>query len=268
VRKKAFDRNGVYSGRRTTVIVTYGKDNAHSYLVTQAATSFMSRHLASVDHFLQNEFYLLDGKKFSTSRRHAIWVRDFMGSRFVRPDEVRLFLSLAALESKEANFDPKEFIDFVKTVYRRDILDGAIQAFLLVQNCKKLVFDQGLEKKFNASFANQRIYLSLNSFSPSKAAKILLRWTKLPGLSAKEDALYWWLKGLSVLAYPFCPRLSEDIWADLGLVGPITNHNFRRRSMVSRRPRIMRRIDRSIGDIEREFIKTLPASVEYRPRYQ
>ena len=39
-----------------------------------------------------NEFYLLDGDKFSTSRRHAIWGKDILGPDTV--DGIRFYLAL------------------------------------------------------------------------------------------------------------------------------------------------------------------------------
>ncbi|GAA3293682.1 hypothetical protein GCM10020295_16230 [Streptomyces cinereospinus] len=43
-----------------------------------------------------NEFYLLDGEKFSTSRRHAVWGKEVLGPDSV--DAVRFFLSLTRPE--------------------------------------------------------------------------------------------------------------------------------------------------------------------------
>ena len=45
-----------------------------------------------------NEFYLLDGDKFSTSRRHAIWGKDILGPDTV--DGIRFYLALTRPESQ------------------------------------------------------------------------------------------------------------------------------------------------------------------------
>jgi len=50
-----------------------------------------------------NEFYLLDGEKFSTSRRHAIWGKDVLGPHSV--DAVRFFLSRTRSEGRRTNFE-------------------------------------------------------------------------------------------------------------------------------------------------------------------
>ena len=49
-----------------------------------------------------NEFYLLEGSKFSTSRRHAIWGKEILTPQSV--DAVRYFLSLTRPEGRRTNF--------------------------------------------------------------------------------------------------------------------------------------------------------------------
>lgn len=49
-----------------------------------------------------NEFYLLDGQKFSTSRGHAVWGKEVLGQKTV--DVVRLHLGLTRPEGERTNF--------------------------------------------------------------------------------------------------------------------------------------------------------------------
>ncbi|HEU5470233.1 MAG TPA: FAD-dependent oxidoreductase [Actinophytocola sp.] len=50
-----------------------------------------------------NEFYLLDGAKFSTSRQHAIWGKEILGPQSV--DAVRFYLSRTRPEGRRTNFE-------------------------------------------------------------------------------------------------------------------------------------------------------------------
>lgn len=50
-----------------------------------------------------NEFYLLDGEKFSTSRRHAIWGKDILSPETV--DALRYYLCLTRGETERTNFE-------------------------------------------------------------------------------------------------------------------------------------------------------------------
>jgi methionyl-tRNA synthetase len=52
--------------------------------------------------FVTNEFYLLDGEKFSSSREHAIWATDFAESQ--PADWVRFYLSLDRPQGRRTNF--------------------------------------------------------------------------------------------------------------------------------------------------------------------
>jgi len=65
-----------------------------------------------------NEFYLLDGDKFSTSRRHVIWGKDIL-----RPDNVdaiRFYLSLTRPETRRTNFT----IEGYEAVVRQTLVGG------------------------------------------------------------------------------------------------------------------------------------------------
>jgi methionyl-tRNA synthetase len=66
-----------------------------------------------------NEFYLLDDRKFSTSRRHAVWGRDILAEDTV--DAVRFYLSLTRPEGRRTNFRLDE--------YRRTVDETLVQGW-------------------------------------------------------------------------------------------------------------------------------------------
>jgi methionyl-tRNA synthetase len=57
-----------------------------------------------------NELYLLEGKKFSTSRNHALWADEFLSSE--DPEMVRLFLSWDRPDRYETDFTDRGFRAF------------------------------------------------------------------------------------------------------------------------------------------------------------
>jgi methionyl-tRNA synthetase len=75
-----------------------------------------------IDYHL-NEFSLLDGSKFSTSRRHAIWGKDILTPHTV--DAVRCYLSWMRPEGRRTNFVRAEYDSFVT-----DVLIGGWQRWL------------------------------------------------------------------------------------------------------------------------------------------
>jgi methionyl-tRNA synthetase len=70
-----------------------------------------------------NEFYLLDGDKFSTSRRHAIWGKDMLSPDTV--DGIRFYLALTRPETRRTNFTLAQYQGVV-----RDRLAGTWQRWL------------------------------------------------------------------------------------------------------------------------------------------
>ncbi|RDG36697.1 cupin domain-containing protein [Streptomyces corynorhini] len=70
-----------------------------------------------------NEFYLLEGAKFSTSRGHAVWGKEILGPDSV--DAVRYFLSSTRPEGEQTNFSTAAYEALV-----RDTLVGTWQTWL------------------------------------------------------------------------------------------------------------------------------------------
>jgi methionyl-tRNA synthetase len=68
-----------------------------------------------------NEFYTLDGEKFSTSRNHAIWANDFLSDEDV--DIVRLYLAWDRPDRFASDFTLSAYRDF--EAYVRPLLDRA-----------------------------------------------------------------------------------------------------------------------------------------------
>jgi methionyl-tRNA synthetase len=87
----------------------FGYDNTFYYAVLFPAlyTALFPDREINI-RFVYNEFYLLEGRKFSTSRGHAIWARDFAREHPV--DAVRFFLSYSRPEAARTNFSRGDFL--------------------------------------------------------------------------------------------------------------------------------------------------------------
>ena len=72
---------------------------------------------------VMNQFYLLDGKKFSTSRQHAVWADEF--ARENSSDAIRFHLSMTRPEASDGNFSHQEFRHTVAS-----ILGGQLEGWL------------------------------------------------------------------------------------------------------------------------------------------
>ncbi|MFG2977951.1 class I tRNA ligase family protein [Streptomyces sp. NPDC048331] len=97
----------------------FGYDNSfyHAVLYPALYRSAYPAWNPDIDYHV-NEFYLLEGGKFSTSRRHAVW-----GKQILRPetvDAVRYYLSLTRPEQRRTNFELDAYTETVQRV----LVDG------------------------------------------------------------------------------------------------------------------------------------------------
>jgi methionyl-tRNA synthetase len=101
----------------------HGIDNAFYYAVLFPAL-FMAAELpgGKVRGIMVNEFYRLDGLKFSTSRNHAIWAEEFLADEDV--GLVRLYLCWDRPDSYESDFSRSAFRAFRHRVQPL-LVDGA-----------------------------------------------------------------------------------------------------------------------------------------------
>ena len=118
------------------IIHFFGYDNSfyHSILYPVLYHLAFPEWQCDID-YNHNEFYLLDGLKFSTSRRHAIWGKDILTHESV--DAVRYYLAWTRGEEARSNFS---IFDFNHCVNK--ILVGQWQYWLTD-------LGQRLEKSFN-----------------------------------------------------------------------------------------------------------------------
>jgi methionyl-tRNA synthetase len=106
------------------IVHFFGYDNTFYHAVLDPALYKIANPewTPDVDYHV-NEFYLLDGAKFSTSRRHAIWGKDILSPDTV--DGVRFYLALNRPETRRTSFTLAEYEAVV-----RDKLAGTWQRWL------------------------------------------------------------------------------------------------------------------------------------------
>ncbi|HUC56099.1 MAG TPA: class I tRNA ligase family protein [Streptosporangiaceae bacterium] len=192
-----------------------------------------------------NEFYLLDGDKFSTSRRHVIWGKDIL-----RPDNVdaiRFYLALTRPETRRSNFTIEEYEAMVTGT-----LVGRWQAWLddlgarVSQRYAGAAPDAGIwtpeHTAFLASLQNSRdeitAALGQDGFSLNQAARALdevvtkaLRFRDSEALTAglpdwkdeNRTAIALELAAAKLLAHcaaPVMPRFAAKLGGALGIGEP------------------------------------------------
>lgn len=97
----------------------FGFDNSFYYGVSIPAVLLaFDPDIRLPDALVTNEFYRLDGQKFSTSRDHRILGRDLLAQ--VPVDAVRYHLAATGPEREQTNFTVEE----LRETCRRDLVDG------------------------------------------------------------------------------------------------------------------------------------------------
>lgn len=192
-----------------------------------------------------NEFYLLDGEKFSTSRRHAIWGKDILGPDSV--DGVRFYLARTRPETRRTNFTLTEYETVVQ-----ETLAGTWQRWLndlgarVERDYGGFVPDAGIWTPEHTAFLAQlenrlgamACCLGQDGFSLNRAAETLhgivedtLRFAGFEGAVAdigdwKDEArtaIALELAAAKLLAHcaaPLMPRFAARLAAALGIAPP------------------------------------------------
>lgn len=75
------------------IVTAYGFDNVSAYLMGMNPILKKFGYKKTVDVNIINQFLLLNGRKFSTSKNHALWVRHLIENDIVHPDLLRLILA-------------------------------------------------------------------------------------------------------------------------------------------------------------------------------
>lgn len=196
--------------------------------------------------FVTNEFYQLDGKKFSTSRGHAIWAREIL--QRVPADVVRFYVAATSPETEGTNFTARDFADTV----RRELVEGW-QGWLGQLGAKVAEEAEGVVPATGDWTAeHEHFYRTLQglvadaaaayepaTFSPQRAARTLSELVRIARRFGKAED-HWRgvpdrgeerrtgialelmaAKLLAILAAPILPGFAARLWSDLGFEEPL-----------------------------------------------
>lgn len=112
--KVAAERKG------TSFAELWGKDAKHYYVHGKDNIPFHTIILPALllangdgwhlpDQIVSSEYLTLEGKKISTSKNYAIWIKDLIGK--YEPDSIRYFFIANGPEKKDADFSWREYIN-------------------------------------------------------------------------------------------------------------------------------------------------------------
>lgn len=219
----------------------FGYDNAYLRLVIfPALLQAYDENIQLPDQFIVNEFYQLEGSKFSTSRNHAIWGIDLMNS--YPADLVRFYLAYTRPETEQTDFKLAEFNHFIENELRKPLKTWLIRLGKNIHEHSNRVAPEAahwgaLSHEFFLKVKNlieriQETYLD-SAFSLQELSCLLLKLiqeafhfslkSELRESQAELDTQLalelMAARGLALLSYPLMPNFAEELWRKLGYKG-------------------------------------------------
>lgn len=155
----------------------FGIDNGYFHAVLFPAVNLLlKRPSLLADRFIVNEFFLLNGKKFSTSRQHAVWADTFVAT--AGRDLLRFHCCLHRPDTRQTNFTLQSLAESEAIFTRWDeLFGGVLELFADIGD-----FDTtarmpseltSLGERVSTEAARVEQSLGLEAFEPSVAAVAL-----------------------------------------------------------------------------------------------
>jgi methionyl-tRNA synthetase len=213
-----------------------GFDNTFYFSIAHLAFAFARPGSPRPEAIVTNEFYYLDGRKFSTSRRHLIWARELIDK--YGADNVRFFLTRQAPETQVANFVEDAFRQSVRTEWHEPL--RRLGARLGDGRTAPSGLDEGAHRRFERFARRVERAYALETFSPREAAEAVANLLAYLADIADASATVAEL-GLSYFcahAHPLMPTLAEQLWTALGHAGEPRPEAVRRLGSLPARARL------------------------------
>lgn len=275
--KRGDDFNELWFGNNTKHYYVHGKDNIpfHSIILPGLLlANGKGWHLP--DEIVSCEYLTLEGRKISTSKNYAVWVREMLDS--FDPDSIRYFLITNGPEKRDTDFTWREFVNshngellgaygnfanrnlaFITKYYGGAVPEG--------------ILDTEIFAKLNALFADTGERIEKGAFKEALDGIFeSVRWSNKYFDSQKpwetrtvaprkcEDTLFncvQLIANLAVLLKPFLPFSSEKVQGWMGLNDLWKPQFVASGYSLPETEILFERIDKSRADEELEKLKVL-----------
>lgn len=204
-----------------TSVNLFGIDNTVSHMVNIQAIGAEVDGWKGFDAFVVNRFYLLEGKKFSTSARHLIWAHELIHATGADSDAVRFVISASSPSTEERDLRVDEFLRCYNDVYVGTLQRRIVEDLAALDGTTCAGLDPTVQQHFaplwHAACEGHRFA----AYAPEEQVALILNWLRLRAeLDADgPDALASWLRCMVLLLYPVAPRLAGWAWTALGFEG-------------------------------------------------
>jgi methionyl-tRNA synthetase len=275
--KRGDDFNELWFGNNTKHYYVHGKDNIpfHSIILPGLLlANGKGWHLP--DEIVSCEYLTLEGRKISTSKNYAVWVREMLDS--FDPDSIRYFLITNGPEKRDTDFTWREFVNshngellgaygnfanrnlaFITKYYGGAVPEGILDTEIFAklnalfkdtgERIEKGAFKEALDGIFesvrwsNKYFDSQKPW-ETRTVAPRKCEDTLFNCVQL-------------IANLAVLLKPFLPFSSEKVQGWLGLKDLWKPQFVASGYSLPETEILFERIDKSRADEELEKLKVL-----------
>lgn len=198
----------------------FGIDNTVSHMVNIQAIGHETDGWKGFDGFVVNRFYLLEGKKFSTSARHLVWAQDLIHTAGADADGVRFVISAGSPTHAERDLKVDEFLHQYNDVFLRKIRARVGMDVSALHGHIAAAPHEAVAARFESLWTRACEGHVFAAYAPEEQVELLLAWMDARTTFAdRPETLHAWLKCLCLLLYPIAPRLGAWTWTALGLPG-------------------------------------------------
>jgi methionyl-tRNA synthetase len=208
-----------------TYLQCLGFDNSFFYACAHLALAFAAQEAGAPalipQAIITNEFYQLDGYKFSSSQGHAIWGRDFL--KDVPVDEARFYFAWSNPELQVSNFSRAEFELIALKEFRKPLSDLYDRLSCLPQPLPPEAYDKdpmatALLARFASAYDPARPSLRIAAQTLASALDIAVDRARGDGNCA---GLASFITALAIGASPLVPATAASLWFLIGNTGPL-----------------------------------------------
>ncbi len=196
-------------------IHSFGFDNGFYYLLfIPSLLKALNPKTKLPDAIITNEFLLLDGTKFSTSRGHAIWADEFNG----KSEHLRFFLSTIRPSQQASNFDLSAFNIFSDEIEASMTIILEQAAFIASSKPVENKADNSVTIQTQRFLKDLEMNLVPQNFDPRRASRLILNFIDTTTQSLgnlQNDKLR--IQAIGAALTPFMPETSSRILSQLFL---------------------------------------------------
>jgi methionyl-tRNA synthetase len=228
----------------TEVVQCFGFDSAYFHIILfPALFNAYDTTINPPVGFIINEFYRLDGRKFSTSKKHALWASEFLEQ--YGSDAVRFHMCATRPETEQTNFTLSDFLQTLngELIGIWDAWLKSLAARTAGQKAPRAETWQPSQLRFRERLATtiQEVGQSydIDGFSPQRVVRQLNALVREAAAFANANAYYAnsavrqdehrtnialelaAARTLALLSSPLMPQFAAKLWVDLGHSTPI-----------------------------------------------